>query len=58
MKESKKVLGKEIKYMEKGGAPKSLIKHEREEHKEMKRESKEIERSKKKRRSEFEWIDY
>lgn len=30
--ESKKTLQKEIKFMKKGGAPKSLIKHEQAEH--------------------------
>lgn len=35
-KESKAVVKKEIAFMKKGGAPKSLIKHEQAEHKGMK----------------------
>jgi hypothetical protein len=35
-KESKGIVKKEISYMKKGGAPKSLIKHEQAEHAKMK----------------------
>jgi len=35
MKESKKVVKDEIKFMKKGGAPKKLIDHEKREHKSM-----------------------
>jgi hypothetical protein len=31
-KDTKSIVGKEIKFMKKGGAPKSLIKHEQAEH--------------------------
>lgn len=45
-RESDKIMIEEIKYMKKGGAPKSLIEHEKREHKEMKREAKKETRKK------------
>lgn len=40
MKESKKTVKEEIKYLKKGGAPKKLVEHEKREHREMKKAKK------------------